>query len=212
MKYEIGTALYDGDCRQEWNFQEHGYQKKQILGYCMANGIQYYVVDYPHENGRVYGDMYTEDAMAELMEKQDWFLAEIQRMDAEKQAQEQAEKEAAEAREKELSLFGYAENFSGVKLSRIQSVLLKKLRYDGKIMTRAEHIKSVIDAGGKVESKFFRNWKTGKEKECFCLYEAGENSIFWEITKTEYSFAEWLIDQRGTMTDEEFEAAFFGVA
>lgn len=82
-----------------------------------------------------------------------------------------------------------------------KKVLLKQIRSDGEIMERKDWVKKFVDKGYKPLFKEYKEWSKRKgeniNKSSWAL--TGDDNLWFEITKTEAQFAQFLID--GTTLD-----------
>lgn len=169
MKYPIGTNFYG------WNLKE-----QVILGYMNFKGQDVYIsndvydwqgnkVDY---EGRMHGDILTEEEMQKEMELQSSRLATI----------------AEEAR-----CFGYCDTLSPMAAGKARNALYKSVMYKGKAMKKKDFIKMLADNGGyTAQERFFANYKNGKSP-CYCIVH--EDESFYAVSKTEYNLFRFLTEK-----------------
>ena len=105
---------------------------------------------------------------------------------------------------------GYTKGMKAMIASKIMKTLEKLLRYEGKVMSRISYVITKIVSEGyapkKEENHTYYSTKLEgytKPKTLYCL-ELG--NTFSEITKTEFDFANWLIDS-GLTTIEAIRQA-----
>lgn len=96
--------------------------------------------------------------------------------------------------EKNDSFLGFTENMKAMQRGRVEKVLVKKFRYDGQIMERRDHILNLILNGSDVFS--YEDSKT-----CYGIRVEKGSSRFYPITKNEYDFGMYLIEN-GFITNE----------
>lgn len=119
-------------------------------------------------------------------------------LEAERQEQEKRE----QAEQEYNNTYGYTDNMKPMSKGKILKVLNKKENYydNGKYIgtiARKDFIKNILESGGNIEHKTnVRYWNkksevTIKENEYRLL--CADNS-FYEITKTEYDYAMYLIN------------------
>lgn len=129
-------------------------------------------------------------------------MLEIERMEQEKQAEQERQYN---------NTYGYTDNMPVMAKGKVLKILNKKENYydNGKYIgtiARKDFIKNILESGGNIEhKKDARYWNkksevTIKENE-YRLYckgdERKENSeSFYTITKTEYDFAMYLINNQ----------------
>lgn len=178
MKYPIGTNFYN------WNLKQ-----QVILGYMNFKGEQVYIsndvydwqgnkVDY---EGRIHGDILTEEEMQKEMELQPSRLATIQRY-------KEQEAEAEEAR-----CFGYCDTLSPMAAGKARNALMKEVRYKERLMKKKDFIKMLVDSGNyTAQEKFFSKYKNGK-CPCYCIVH--EDESFYTVSKTEYNLFKFLTEK-----------------
>lgn len=186
MKYPIGTNFYG------WNLKE-----QVILGYMNFKGEQVYIsndvydwqgnkVDY---EGRIHGDILTEEEMQKEMELQPSRLATIQRY----KEQEEEERRQQEAEAEEARCFGYCDTLSPMAAGKARNALYKSVMYKGKAMKKKDFIKMLVDSGDyTAQEKFFSNYKNGKSP-CYCIVH--EDESFYTVSKTEYNLFKFLTEK-----------------
>lgn len=183
MKYKIGTKFYYGD------------EQFIILGIRQFHGEEVYIAD-TEQHERLYGAIFTEAHMDELMGMQEQFRANIENRKAAEEKEKQRLEAEKEKEAKEKSLYGYADTLTGVRQKRVQDILLKKIWHNGKVMTRADACIENILSGRQLftKEKVYGFYWTDKEKA-----EKGEPAnapIYEELLKTEYLFSKWYIENR----------------
>lgn len=99
---------------------------------------------------------------------------------------------------------GYTDNMSPMQKARAENTLDKLIRSDGKVMTQKEWIIHELKKGSKphIEHNYsYYSHKTGqktKPKDDYRLITS--NDTFYQITKTEYEFAQYILEN--DLTDE----------
>ena len=98
---------------------------------------------------------------------------------------------------------GYVNNLTGVAAARVSKTLNKLVRFEGKVFSRIEYIILLVLRGFlPVVTKNYSYYsvKTGEKTKPKTLYtmehnnESGKSITVLEVTKTEFDFANWLID------------------
>lgn len=113
---------------------------------------------------------------------------------------QKAEQERAKA-EKLSFLCGYGNSKTQIQVERLYNILSKLYFYNGNYMTRKDFIIKAISEGGRIERKdgiityYGSKWnpKQSKPKTEYRLY-ISENS-YYAVTKTEYDFANYIINK-----------------
>lgn len=164
-------------------------------------GKRYVTNDPNRGNNRIYGSLYTDEEMDELLNKQDYFKAKEE--ERQKKARENAERERkeAEALAKERDLYGFTDGKTQIQKARITDILMKRYNYDGKIITRKQHIIDNIKQGATVDRKenvisyYGSKWnrKESKPKTEYRFYY--NDNTYAIITKTEYDFALYMMSR-----------------
>lgn len=102
--------------------------------------------------------------------------------------------------------FGFTENMSPMQAARVKKSLDKLIRYNGEVMTKKEYIYKKLKEGVKPsyqENYSYYSSKTKTMTKPKTLYKlqwteinhlGNENIVFNEISKTEYEFACYLIE------------------
>lgn len=187
-----------------------GGQEAQIVkGYTRPNLGECYLVneDYPTpppENG--FGlSIYPIDRMEILLSRQKEYKEVYKSNKRFQEEQERKKREAAEAKAKREDLFGFDKGKTAYQKGRILKILMKQFRYsdyegDGnggfrkcnqRILTRRDYLIEQIKNGSYVDKKVIQG------KLIYRLNHPKHNNepeTFSEITKTEYDFANYLVD------------------
>jgi len=183
--------------------------KYQIISSCFLQGIEHYTVNdrYPepeHPKGfglqiisqeEINNDLLHQDeyeAEHDKREKYDEEQAEKQRLRIEKETKAKAELE---------NLYGFDSGLTPMQRGKLLKVLLKEYRYDGIVMTRKDFLYKNINNGCTVKqvdnviSYYGSRWdkKESKPKTEYRLMV--ENNFSYTITKTEFEFANYLINK-----------------
>ena len=184
MKYPVGTNFYG------WNLRE-----QIILGYMNFKGQEVYISNDVYDwqgrkinyEGRIYGDILTEEEMQKEMDLQPSRLATIQR----RKEQEEEERRQQEAEAEEARCFGYCDTLSPMAAGKARNALMKEVRYKGRLMKKKDFIKMLVDNGAyTAQEKFFSNYKNGKSP-CYCVVH--EDGSFYTVSKTEYNLFRFLM-------------------
>ena len=96
--------------------------------------------------------------------------------------------------EKNDSFLGFTENMKAMQRGRVEKVLVKKFRYDDQIMERRDHILNLVLNGSDVFS--YEDSKT-----CYGIRVEKGSSRFYPITKNEYDFGMYLIENGFTTSE-----------
>ena len=175
LKHKIGTKYigYDGE-------------EYEIKSFIPKDGEVYYNVG---KVGSGVGMMYhpdsldpiidkglTKEKVDKIKEEEAWRKSYVDKKRKERAEREQKQKEA---------IADYLKEYSGIKKERIRSTLSKTITYEGKSMTRGEFIRSKIENGSEAEAYKY------KGKDSYRIWENDKKSFF-DITKIEYDFAEYL--------------------
>ena len=179
----VGTKLLD-----------FGGNEVEIMGVRSYNRLgKRYVVKTPDHNWENGGaDLWSEEDLQRRISSQDKIresVAANQRR-AEQQAAEDAA--AAQAKAEREDLQGFADGKTDVQKGRILSVLMREVNYNGKIITRKEYMAQLLEEGGRPFSKTY----DGKNRPTYGI-DMGNNT-FVEVTKTEYDYAQHLLNQKTT--------------
>lgn len=165
------------------------------------NGKRYVTNSPDRGNDRVYGDLYTDSELEEILSKQDIYRAKEEKRAEEKRQQEEQERIKAEKLAKELDLYGFTDGKTQIQQAKILDILTKRINYDGIIKTRKQFIFDKVSEGATVEKKdgvisyYGSKWnvKQSKPKTEYRLYN--NDGSFWTITKTEFEFALFLMNK-----------------
>lgn len=99
---------------------------------------------------------------------------------------EEAERMTAEEKQKHESFYGFTDGMTLMEKGRVVKILDRQYRYNGVVMSRAEHVKSSIESGCTISTRLKANGST-----MYCLDTT--RSSYYTITKTEYDFARYLM-------------------
>ena len=116
----------------------------------------------------------------------DDFIVELPKRKAELAAKEEKAHREAEEKARHESFYGFTDGMNAMAKGRVIKVLDKRYRYDGVVMSRAEHVKSSIESGCTVSVK-----EKDDGSKMYCLDTL--RGSFYVITKTEYDFARYLL-------------------
>nr|DAX35142.1 MAG TPA: hypothetical protein [Bacteriophage sp.] len=119
-------------------------------------------------------------------ELDDFIAVELPKRKAELAAKEEKVRREAEEKAQHESFYGFTDGMSAMEKGRIIKVLDKLYRYEGVVMSRAEHVKSSIESGCTVSVK-----EKDDGSKMYCLDTL--RGSFYVITKTEYDFARYLL-------------------
>jgi hypothetical protein len=119
--------------------------------------------------------------------------------------QEQNRQEEEEQKEEEQqeynSVYGYCDYMSHLQKGKILKVLNKSIRHNNKNITRKEFIKSLLESGYTLAilDKMLTSSRKTRQLERIETYKNNvpiikKENVFYEITKTEYNFAMYLIE------------------
>lgn len=141
------------------------------------------------------GDRYAKQRMR-YIERQE---AEQRRLDEER-AKKAAEEEVQRKKDEEAAralYLGWADQMSAMQFGRVVSVLEASIRVDGRLTTRREFVISCLKDGWTpkkeegVVSYYGSRWDV-KESKPKTVYHLAKGSCSYTVTKTEFSFAEYL--------------------
>lgn len=137
---------------------------------------------------------------------------EKRQLEEEAKAKQQIEKEAALKTEREAALeaeraklLGFGDGMSPVKLGKTLSILEKRFRYDGVIKTRLQFIIDALEEGyrpNQIENHvtyYGSRWEP-KESKPKTLYRLTKGSVGYDVTKTEYDFAMYLVQKNESVS------------
>ena len=99
---------------------------------------------------------------------------------------EEAERVTAEEKQKHESFYGFTDGMTLMEKGRVVKILDRRYRYNGVVMSRAEHVKSSIESGCTISTRLKANGST-----MYCLDTT--RGSYYTITKTEYDFARYLM-------------------
>lgn len=108
-----------------------------------------------------------------------------------------------------ISLMGYTQNLSPMKKAKVEKTLSKLIRYENIVMNISEFVTRKIIEGSTPayeENYSYYSKKIDGYTKPKTLYKLSKDSCYNEITKTEYDYALWLIDNDIT-TPEAYEDA-----
>ena len=175
---------------------------QEVLAIVDTKNGKRYVTNSPNRgNDRIYGDLYTDTELEEILAKQDIYKAKEEKRAEEKRQQEEQERIKSEKLAKERDLYGFTDGKTQIQQAKILDVLMKRNDYHGVIKTRKQFIVDEIANGAKPERKdgvisyYGSKWnrKESKPKTEYRLY-TNDNS-FWNITKIEFDFALFLMNK-----------------
>lgn len=190
MKYPVGHKLFDWDRKLV-----------QVVGYHTdrSTGDKMYMVEEPLEEGAIhaFGVLYTESQMATLMGDQDRIKEDIKRRAEAAEAKKKAEEAAAKKLAEQRKLHGYDEHLptAQVQRERIISQLIKPTRYSGKMTTPSDFIYENIQNGATLDEVYLYNRNGTQNKKPTYRIHMPDNSGYYELTKTQYDFAQWCYSQ-----------------
>ena len=117
------------------------------------------------------------------------------RIRAEKQAQLEEQQRREKQRQKQMKILqGWGENMSPLRLGKVMATLESFIRVDGHIMQRHQFIKDKVKDG-------WLPYKREDETHCYkgkprTEHRIEKDGIYYQITKTEYEFARYLIQNK----------------
>lgn len=183
----------------------------------MTGNTDYEIITFLERHNMYLLKNYTENRQDELMPESqiDNYINDIEnikirkeknRIFLEKQAElERLEKEKQEQEEREYNnTYGYADNMSPMAKGKVLKILNTKENYcsSGKsigYIKRKDFIKSIVESGGTVEHKtnlkYYNNKSELKIKANEYRLCLTDNS-FYEITKTEFDYATYIINNQ----------------
>ena len=101
-----------------------------------------------------------------------------------------------------ITLVGYTQNLAPMKKAKVEKTLLKLIRYKGEVMNTSEFVAKKIIEGSTPEYEenysYYSRRLDGYTKPKTLYKLDNNNNRYNEITKTEYDFALWLIDNNIT--------------
>lgn len=136
--------------------------------------------------------------------------ARIEEQRRQEQLAEQAEEEAERAKQQaeldaaKAGFFGWADDMTPLRFGRINSMMEKMIRVDGKLMTKREFVITQVRDGWMPQKeegvtswyKSGYDWKESKPKT---VYRLEKGRVAYEISKTEYDFAMHLVEHSEKM-------------
>lgn len=97
-----------------------------------------------------------------------------------------------------ISLIGYTQNLSPMKKAKVEKTLLKLIRYENVVMNTSEFVtRKIIEGSTPAYEENYSHYssKIDRYTKPKTLYKLVNNdNSYNEITKTEYDFSLWLID------------------
>ena len=97
-----------------------------------------------------------------------------------------------------ITLLGYTQNLSPMKKAKVEKTLLKLIRYENIVMNISEFVtRKIIEGSAPAyeENYSYYSSKLDGYTKPKTLYKLdNNNNTYTEITKTEYDFSLWLID------------------
>ena len=185
MKYPIGTKFYGWNLKEQIILAHVNFKGKEVY---IANDIydwQGNKVDY---EGRIHGDILTEEEMQNEMNQQSSRLTTIQKH----QEQEEEERKQQKAEAEEARCFGYCDTLSPMAAGKARNALMKDIRYKDQVMKKKDFIKALVDNGNyTAKEQIFTNYKNGKSP-CYCICH--EDGSFYVVSKTEYNLFKFLTE------------------
>jgi len=175
-----------------FKFLDYQYKEQMIWGF----GKNEYVVNTPYkDDNRVYGDLYSEDDMDKIIAKQDKFKKGIERRKQQELEDKINEERELQLKLKEENLYDFDKNMTPMQRGKLLKILMKKYRYsdDYGIMTRKDYVFKRLQNGFTLNYKEYGNSRTGN-KQWYHILEHPKGEYFNEITKTEYDFAQYLLN------------------
>jgi len=169
----------------------YNYVKVEKIG--IAGGKEWYFINdkYPEEVTNGQYQLWDQNWMDRILSKQEEYK---NKLELHKKALiEEEKREAEEARykaEKE-DLYGFDDGKNPMQKGKILKCLMIYNNYSIGFMTRKDFLMIRLKNGFKLDYKQFTNYKTDTKKWCYVL---GNENCFTEITKTEYDFAQYLLN------------------
>jgi hypothetical protein len=140
----------------------------------------------------------TKSDIKELLQKQDEIKNDIEKMN--KMRQDQKEQEEKEKTEYEFC-YGYTDNMNHLKKGKVLKILNKEIKFNGKYIARKHVIKELINQGYKtniIDKMIVGERKINGERKASFKHNVPiieKENDFYIITKTEYDFANYLINE-----------------
>lgn len=134
-------------------------------------------------------DLHRQEEIQEGINKALKFEEQQQALAQEREQQEQQDKIEYEAH-------GYCNNMSPLQKGKVLKTLNKEERYEGKIYKRKDFIQKALEEGRTIKLRHnVKRWNRNGivEKENYYCIE-NKDKTFYEITKTEYNYGMYLIE------------------
>lgn len=204
-----------------FRYLDYQYKEQMVWGFCTREGKEYYVVNDPNkDDDRAYGALISESDMDTLISKQGEFKQGIIRQQERAKARQLQELDEQEKRREKENLFGFDAKLTPMQRGKILKSLMKEINYrneEGKAIygaTRKGFILYLISIGyvpeeySRQEQKKVANYNNACGvrsmewedyiKHGFEMHYTINNSQVntYDITKTEYQFAKYLIDTK----------------
>ena len=189
----------------------------ELLNIKFTDGIrQYEVLEYLEQFKMYRLKNYTDNRDNELMkyEQIESYLSNAEyynnryKKGLERQKQYEAERlreaeEEEKAKQEYNFCYGYTDNKTDLQKGKILKTLNQKVLYNDEFYTRKDLIHKLINANSRIEEylncnryskkKIELQYKKLKDKKEYRFYY-DENKIFLEVTKTEYNYIKYLLD------------------
>lgn len=150
------------------------------------------------KNGKRYtvsesNEIFTKEYILDQLSRNDILTAKLERQkerNKQIEAERLAEVEADKKAQQDYNFcYGYIDNVSALQGGRILKALNKKVYYNGSLITRKDLIYSQIGYNSKTE---IHTDKSGKKTNRFYT----NSGSFFEVTKIEYDYVNYLIDNQ----------------
>lgn len=180
-------------------FEDHYSNAVQIDHIGEIKEKEYYFINhnYPEES-RSYG-LWDEKEMQRMLENQEKFAESREKNRLKEIECNRVQEEKARIQEEKENLYGFVDKKSPMQKQKIVNILMKTYRYDDKIISRKDHCIKLLKEGYYSKIKTYSNEYNKRAKNDTTtingLY-APEGGSFYEVTKTEYDFFNYLKDNR----------------
>lgn len=166
----------------------------QIEGICKFNGAEVYYVNtnYPEPHGGGW-DVWTDEDLQRIEGEQDALKQTVERREAQEETKRRIAEREEREREQAEDLYGFDAGKTPLQRGRILSILMRRERFDGQVMTRRDFIKQAAHEGRKAEIKRFY----GDKKDTYLIRNNDEHNSFFIVTKVEYEFYQYLRSREG---------------
>ena len=135
------------------------------------------------------------------------FYAKKEEAERQKQAERQAEEDAEKARQQaelekvKAKYFGWADTMTPVRFGKARAKLEGFIRSEGKIMQLREFVVSLVKDGwtpekDEVVTTWYGSRWDRKESKPKTVYKLCKNNLCYAVSKTEYDFALYLVEQK----------------